>query len=274
MTAVATPATATALVTGDAASSSPLAPLRTALRLARTELKLLRREPMVAVGLVGFPVVTVLVLAGVFGQAPDPEFGGVAPDDHYLAGYVGVVLAALGLITIPVHIATHRELGVLRRFRASGLSAGVVVASQIVVGAVLGTLAALVVLVLGSAVYGMSAPEDPLGVLGWFLVGLACFIAIGGALGSLLSSGRAANALGNLLFVPMFLLGGGGPPRGVMTGPMQSLSDALPLSHVVGGIRQSWLGRTNDPHVLWWPVLVAVVAVAFAVRNARRTADR
>ena len=55
------------------------------------------REPMVAVGLIGFPLVTVLVLAGVFGQVPDPEFGGVAPDDHYLAGYIGVVLGALGL---------------------------------------------------------------------------------------------------------------------------------------------------------------------------------
>ena len=32
-------------------------------------------------------------------------------------------------------------------------------------------------------------------------------------------SGRAATALGNLIFIPMFLLGGGGPPRDVMTGP-------------------------------------------------------
>ena len=62
-------------------------------------------------------------------------------------------------------------------------------------------------------------------------------------------SGRAAAALGNLLFVPMFLLGGGGPPREVMTGPMQTLSDVLPLTHVVGGIRQAWLGPTDDPHL-------------------------
>ena len=52
----------------------------------------LLREPMVAVGLLGFPLVTMLVIAGVFGQVPDPEFGGVAPDDHYIAGYIGVVL--------------------------------------------------------------------------------------------------------------------------------------------------------------------------------------
>lgn len=247
-------------------------PVRTTLRLTGLELRLLLREPMVAVSLVGFPVVTVLVLAGVFGQAPDPEFGGAAPDDHYVAGYIGVVLAALGLITIPVHVATRRELGVLRRFRASGLGSGVLLAGEIALGATLGVVAAALVLAAGTAVYGVRAPEDPLAVLGWFIVGLACFIAIGVALGSILSTGRAANAVGNLLFVPMFLLGGGGPPRAVMTGAMQGLSDALPLSHVVGGLRHAWLGATDDPHSLWWPLLVAALAVALAVRTARRRA--
>ena len=245
---------------------------RTALRLAGVELRLLLREPMVTIGMIGFPAATVLVLAGVFGSLPDPDFGGVAPSDHYFAGYVGVVLAAMGLITIPVHVATHREVGVLRRFRASGLSAGVVVASEIALGVVIGSAAVAVILLLGVVMYDLSAPVDPLGVLGWYLAGLACFIAIGGALGSVLRSGRAASALGNLLFVPMFLLGGGGPPRAVMTSAMGTISDALPLTHVVGGLRHAWLGTTDDPYALWWPVLLAAVSVLFAMRTARRRA--
>ncbi len=246
--------------------------VRSTLRLTAVELRLLFREPMVAVGLIGFPLATVLVLAGVFGQAPDPEFGGVAPSDHYLAGYIGVVLAAMGLITLPVHMASHRQLGVLRRFRSSGLSAGVLVATEILLGVVLGTVGVVVVLAAGTAVYGLRTPVDPLGVAGWYLAGLACFIAIGVALGSLLPSGRSANALGNLFFVPMLLLGGGGPPRDVMTSAMHSLSDVLPLSHVVGGLRHAWLGTTDDPHVLWWPLLVAAVAVGTALLAARRRA--
>jgi MYXO-CTERM domain-containing protein len=42
---------------------------------------------------------------------------------------------------------------------------------------------------------------------------------------------------------------------------------------VVGGLRQSWLGTTDDPHALWWPVLTAVVAALVALRVARRRAD-
>ena len=67
---------------------------------------------------------TVLVLAGVFGSAPDPDFGGVIPSEHYVVGYVGVVLASLGLVTLPAHLASHRELGVLGATAPPGLTRG------------------------------------------------------------------------------------------------------------------------------------------------------
>ena len=239
------------------------------------ELRLLRREPGVLVGLIGFPVVTVLVLAGVFGSTPDPDFGGVVPSEHYVVGYVGVVLASMGLVTLPAMLAERRERGVLRRYTASGVGGGTLVAVHILIGAIIGTIASVLVLVVGGLIYGIPTPDDPLATVAWFVAGLACFIAIGGALGVLMPSARAAAAIGNLVFVPMFLLGGGGPPREVMTGPMQTISDAMPLSHLVGGLRLSWLGATDDPHFLLWPVLVAIVATALAVRAANRaTLDR
>jgi ABC-2 type transport system permease protein len=244
--------------------------VRTISRITAVELRLLLREPSVLVGLVAFPAVTVLILAGVFGTTPDPEFAGVRPSEHYVVGYVGVVLAQLGLVTLPVHIAAHRELGVSRRYRASGISGPTMIASQAALGTVLGLAAAATVLVVGGAVYGVPSPVDPLAVAGWALAGVACFVALGIAIGTLVPSSRAAAAVGNLVFVPMFLLGGGGPPREVMTGPMQTLSDLLPLSHVIGGLRHAWLGPTDDPRALWWTALVTAAAVLLAVRAARR----
>ena len=238
--------------------------------LTRTELRLLCREPGVFVGLIAFPAVTVLVLAGVFGSSPDPDFGGVRPSEHYVVGYVGVVLASMGLVTLPALVAANRERGVLLRYRASGVGAGTLVACHLALGAILGTAASAIVLAVGGVIYGLPSPADPTSAVAWFAAGLGCFIAIGGALGVLMPSARAAAALGNLIFVPMFLLGGGGPPRDVMTGPMRTLSDVMPLSHLVGGLRHSWLGTTGDPHAVWWPALVALVAGVVAVRSARR----
>jgi ABC-2 type transport system permease protein len=256
--------------TAPRASARHEQPARTAWRLAGVELRLLLREPMVAIGLLGFPLVTMLVIAGVFGQVPDPDFGGVAPDDYYIAGYLGVVLATLGVVTLPVFVATNTELGVTRRFRASGVTAGVLVTSRVLVGIALGLGVGAVVLGTGAAAYGMTAPEHLAATVGWFVAGLLCFIAVGLAIGSLAPSGRSAAALGNLILVPMFLLGGGGPPRQVMSEPMRAVSDALPLTHVVGGLRLAWLGQTDDPHQLWYPIVLAGVAVMIAVIAARR----
>lgn len=260
------PTTVPSLALAPAAPPAPahVSKVGTVVRLTLLELRLIVREPILVVSLVGFPAVMVLVIAGVFGQAPDPEFGGVAPDDYYVASYVGIVLASLGLITIPVHIATNRQLGVLRRFTAAGLDGRVVGASHIALGVVLGVVAGAIVLGVGNAVYGIGFPERPLAALGWFVVGLACFIAIGLALGSVLHTSRVATALGNLLFVPIFLLGGGGPPRAVMTAPMRTIADALPLTHVVGGMRAAWLGSTDEVHTLWWPVLVTAACLTLA----------
>lgn len=264
--------TTTLPVTDPRTDDAVVAPgsLATIARLTRAELRLLVREPVVLVGLIAFPAITALVIAGSFGSAPDPEFGGVIPSEHYVVGYIGVVLAQLGLVSLPVHLASHRERGVLRRYRAAGVGGGEILASQILLGALLGVVASALVLAVGAAVYGVPAPSDLAGTIGWFAAGLACFVTLGTALGLAMPTSRAATAIGNLVFFPMFLLGGGGPPRDVMTGAMRTVSDVLPLSHVIGGLRLEWLGATDDPHQWWVPAAVAVVSTVVAIRLARR----
>ncbi len=92
--------------------------MRALLRLAAIEMKLFVREPMVLIFVFAFPVLTVLILGGVFDD-DDPAFEGALPSDYYIAAYIGVVIAAIGLVMLPVHLASYRERGVLRRFDVS-----------------------------------------------------------------------------------------------------------------------------------------------------------
>jgi ABC-2 type transport system permease protein len=96
--------------------------MRTLAKLAWVEVKLFGREPIAVVFAFAFPLVVLLVLAGVFGSDPDANFGGVAGIDYYVPGYLAVVIASVGLIGLPVHLASLRERGVLRRLRASSVS--------------------------------------------------------------------------------------------------------------------------------------------------------
>jgi ABC-2 type transport system permease protein len=214
--------------------------------LAKTtwiELKLFAREPLTLVVTLALPVVLLFVLGSVFGNVPDPDvYRGVGPMDFYIPAYIGLVLASLGLVGLPVHLAGYRERGVLRRFRASSVPlwsvfGGLVAVTMIVAGAG----SALLVAVAAPA-YGINAPESPVGVVGAFLVGGLAFAALGILLGSLLPTARAAQGLGILLWFVMLMIAGAGPPPEVLTEAMRAVADLTPLRHVITLIQDPWLG--------------------------------
>lgn len=242
----------------------------TATILAGTEVKLLTREWSAMVFAFVFPPLMMLVLAGVFAGDPDPVYGGVSGSDYYVAAYIGVPLGALSLIGLPVMLASYRERGVLRRFDAFGVPTRSVVVAQALVTSGMVVLGALLVVATAAPIYGVPAVEDPARVAVGFLAGMATMVTLGVALGLAAPNARAAQALGMLAFLPMWLLGGGGPPRAVMTDAMQGVSDLLPMWHTTAAIRAPWLG-TGDAggHLLalgLW-LVVGLLAVGLLLRR-------
>lgn len=238
--------------------------------VAATELRLMSREWGSMVFAFAFPVLLMLILGGVFGTEPAPEYGGVTPDDYYVADYVVVPLGALALVGLPVMLAGYRERGVLRRFASAGVSTRYVLAAQALVTLLLVLLGAAAVLVVAAPVYDMPTVGSPGVVAAGFALGALVMIGLGAVLGLLAPSARSAQALGLLAFFPMWLLGAGGPPRAVMPEVMGSVADVLPLGRVASAVREPWLGMapaTDDLVALG--IWLAVVAVALVAGRAR-----
>lgn len=208
--------------------------------LVATEARLLARDWTVLVFAFAFPALCMLILAGVFGDQPDEGYAMRRPDDYYVAASIGVPVIALALVGLPVTLASYRERGVLRRLEAFGVSTAKVVAAQAVVTCGLIAIGAAVVLALAAPTYGIPHVEN----LGQTLLGLTAgtltLVLLGIAIGLAAPTARAAQAIGLLAFFPLYLLGGGGPPKGAMTGAMQTISDALPSG--ITAISDPWLG--------------------------------
>jgi ABC-2 type transport system permease protein len=242
---------------------------RSLLRLVTTELKLFVREPMVLVFVFAFPVLTVLILGGVF-EDDDPSFEGAVPSDYYVAAYIGVVIAAIGLIMLPVHLATYRERGILRRFEVSQYPRWALPAAWVLVAMTITGVAVAVLLVTGQLAYGLPAPDDLVGVTVGTLLGAFTFISIGIALGMILPNARAAQGLGLLLFFPFFLLGGAGPPPDAMGDLMSAIANVVPLTHVVRSIQEPWLDLGSPAgHLVVLAALAVVATVAWTMLSAR-----
>jgi ABC-2 type transport system permease protein len=238
-------------------------------RLVRAELKLMTRDPLVLTFVFAFPVVTMLIIGGAFGTEPDPAFDHVNPSHWYVASYLTVVIAATGLVMLPVHLASYRERGVLRRFAAAGFPRWSFAIAQLIVGLTTIVVACVLLLAVAAPVYGIPAMHDWWRVAAALPLGAVAFVSLGVLLGSLLPSARAAQAVGLLLFFPSFLLGAGGPPPHVMGSAVRHIAGPLPLTLLTNAVRGPWLGLGPATASL---VAVAVLAVAATAVAARRAA--
>jgi ABC-2 type transport system permease protein len=238
-------------------------------RLVRAELRLMMRDPLVLTFVVAFPIVTMLIIGGAFGTQPDRAFDFVNPAHWYVASYLTVVIAAMGLVMLPVHLASYRERGVLRRFAAAGFPRWSFPVSQLIVGLATTAVSCALLLAVAAPVYGIPPLHAWWRVAAALALGSIAFVSLGVVLGSVLPSARSAQAVGLLIFFPSFLLGAGGPPPHVMGAAVRQVAGPLPLTLLTNAVREPWLGIGSATGSL---IAVAALAVAATILAARRTA--
>jgi ABC-2 type transport system permease protein len=244
--------------------------MKTLRKLTWIEFKLFVRDPLSMVFTLLLPFFFLIVLNGVFGNEPevDPEedvWLGVGPADYYVPAYIGLVMASIGVLSLPVRLATYRELGVLRRFRASSMPLWAVLTSQVLITLAVAAVGGLSITLASAAIYGTDFPGSlPLVLLG-FVLSVLCFAALGVFLGSVLPTSRSAQGAGLMLFFMMFLLSGVGPPREALSEGMRAVGDTLPLTYVVQVLQDAWLKSSWDAtaSIVVFSILVGASLLSF-----------
>ncbi len=239
------------------------------------ELKLFAREPLTVVFVLVLPLVVLYVLNGVFGAQPaDPTvWEGLDAVDFYTPSYVALVAATAGVLWQPVHLASYREQGVLRRFQASAIGPFTLMGAHMAVTAMAATAGALLLTVVSVAAYDATAPRNWLALIPAYALVVAAFAALGGILGLLMPTARAAQGLGVLLFFVFMMLGGAGPPQEVLPRVLGRVGDLLPITYAGRLLRGPWLARDADAAaagVLTGLLVVSVVLIVWRLRGENR----
>jgi ABC-type multidrug transport system permease subunit len=86
---------------------------------------------------------------------------------------------------------------------------------------------------------------------------------VGLLLGAVFSTARATQGAGLILFFVMMMTSGAGPPPEAMSPALRDVSSALPLTHVVAALQDTW-------HDFAWStehqaIVAAVGAVSFVL---------
>lgn len=252
--------------------------VKSLVALTLAEVRLFLRDPFSTVFALFFPLTMMLLLAAVFGNDPEEAqavengmlvWRGVTPTDYYAAGSVGIIAVAFGVMSLPIQLVGYRERGVLRRMRASSVSAWTIFAAQFILGILIMLCGTVIMTLAAVLILDASAPEDILGVAVAALVGMAALSALGALLTGVMPTSRAAQGIGLLIFFTCWLLAGTGPPLAVLPEGVRTLSDILPLTYLVVAIQDPWFGFGWSWSDLGILAGIAVVAGTLAIWRFR-----
>jgi ABC-2 type transport system permease protein len=164
--------------------------------LVRSEVRLAWRQPVGLVFGLGLP----LVLLVVFGSIPgfrhaQANLGGATYFGVYLPILVTLVLAALGLASLPTPVATYREQGILRRLSTTPVPPSYVLAAQLLINLCIAAGSMVILLVLGTAVFGAGTPRSVIGLAVAVVLSAAAIFAIGLLVAAVARTGAAAGLI-------------------------------------------------------------------------------
>ena len=239
--------------------------MRSLWKLTLVEAKLYLREPMAAFFTLVFPLMMLFLFGSIYGNEPTDFYNGRGSVDVSVPGYMAMIIGTVGLLSIAITMATYRETGVLRRYRATPLRPAVILTSQVMVNFVMTLLGVLLLVVVARLVYGLRFEGNGVSVLGAFILSTLSFFAIGFLLASLAPTARVANIVGMVLFYPNLFLSGAAMPKEMFPDGVLLVSRVLPLTYVVDLLQGLWFGDPWGDHLTEVAVLVGMLAVGVIV---------
>ena len=238
------------------------------MRLFRHQLKweqrLFWRSRESAVFVFLFPILLFALLTAVYNghiQGRPAAWG-------LLAGMIGYGAANTAFAGLGITLVTRRELGILKRIRATPLPPAVYLTAVLFSITIVFAIQVASLFALGRVLKSTPWPSHLLSLVVALALGAAAFAALGLAITGFIRSLEGSSAVLNVIVLPMaFLTGSFGPTRNYPK-VLRAIGDVLPLKYLldlINGIylhgQQFWDKPTAVAILAGWGVFGMVVAV-------------
>lgn len=239
------------------------------LKLTYTDLKILLRNPVAIFFTLPFPILVLVVFGSIFGNAPIPQAGNLGQVDIMVPALFAIIIGTAALMNLPIALASRREKGILRRFRATPLPPFAVIVSAILVNLLVALVGALALVASAKFLYALQLPSNPLEIFMAFLYSAVAFFAISFVIASLAPNSDAARSIGMALYFPMMFISGAAFPRFLFPDTVKQVSDLLPMTQIVLLVQDLWFGQDWNVTALVFLGALMVVGAIIAVKTFR-----
>jgi ABC-2 type transport system permease protein len=220
--------------------------------------------------LVGFVLAQVNQLASGQPPAVAPDFQSVQTNDLNFISYLvpsilGMSLMQLGVFAA-IPLVADREKLIFKRLHATPLRRWQLVGSNVLMRLIIAVLQTVIIVGVGSAVFGVQVSGNWLLIGMLVLLGSLTFIALGYVIGSFASTEEAANGMTSVVQFPLMFLSGTFFPIDAMPDALRTVARAMPLTYLGDALRQVMVdGTPFSPLIVCFAVLAGWLVVCFGI---------
>jgi ABC-2 type transport system permease protein len=191
----------------------------------------------------------------------------LSPFDYTFAGLLGFSIIGLGIFG-PINVFPElKKQGILRRLHTTPLRVWQYFTATMISQAIIGLVSLSVMFAFAIMVFHLHVVGNWLAIAVWLVISITMILGIGLAIGGWARNERQAAPLSNIVVFPMMFLSGTFFPRYAMPDVLQKITDYLPLSPVIDGVRlivTEGKGLTDiGPQMLivgGWMVVIYIIA--------------
>jgi ABC-2 type transport system permease protein len=219
--------------------------IRLVLHQTRYDLLTFARNRQARFFTVALPVIFLVIFASVFGnQLIGPEH--IKASTYYVPGIAALAVLTASFSNLVISITTQRELGILKRRRATPASAGVVIAGRSITSLVVSLAVAAVVITIGTIVYGVHLAPGALGALALSIaVGSLALACLGYAITTVIGSADSAQPATLAITLPLSFISGVYIPPVNLPNALQHIAQVFPLQHLVAALSRGFLAGST-----------------------------
>lgn len=189
--------------------------------------------------------------------------------DYILPGVLAMTIMQLGLFGSG-RIIGMRTSKLLKTLGVTPVSRKLFIASEILVRLFMAVIQALIIILIGHFMFGLTIVGNWLCILGWIILGAATFISIGYMLTTFSKTPDSCNAIVQVIHLPMLFLSGIFITKDIMPSFMAYIVDCNPLAYLADAFRSVMIG--SAPVYGWamdYGVIIGLLIITFVITVKR-----
>ena len=182
------------------------------------------------------PVTFLLIFASVFGnRLIGPEH--IKASTYYVPGIAALAVLNASFSNLVISIITQRELGILKRRRATPARTSVIIAGRALTSLAVSLAVTAVVVTIGTIVYGVHVSPAALGALALSIaIGSPALACLGYAFTTVIGAADAAQPATLAITLPLAFISGIYIPTPNLPTALRHIAQAFPLQHLVAAL--------------------------------------